>query len=230
MTGGIRLRVLTYNVHSQRDDLTALGEVVRQIAPDIAIIQEAPRRMRWRQRSAGLARRTGLVVGGGGLPALGNLILTSLRVGVHRTQYLRFPLTAGRHLRGAVLLNCSVARTRFVVVGSHLSLDATERATQAALLKQELAAAAGPVIVGADLNENSGGSAWRTLSDGLTDAATATGHGQTGTFPAGDPRERIDAVFCDPRCTVLDYQVVSTDAARAASDHLPVVADILLPT
>ena len=65
MADGIRLRVLTYNVHSRRDDVTALGTVVRDLAPDIAIIQEGPRRLRWRQKSAALARTTGLLVAGG---------------------------------------------------------------------------------------------------------------------------------------------------------------------
>ena len=56
MTGGQRLRVLSYNVHGQRDDVAALGRLVRDLAPDIAIIQEAPRRFRWRQKCAQLAR------------------------------------------------------------------------------------------------------------------------------------------------------------------------------
>lgn len=226
---GIRLRVLTYNVHSQRDDLTALASVVRDIAPDVAILQEAPRRFGWRQGCARLARRTGLVVAAGGLPALGNLVLTTLRVEVSGSECVRFPLTPGRHLRGAVLVSCRIAGTRFAVAGSHFSLDAAERIAQAAVLKEHLGALRVPVILGADLNENSGGSAWRTVADELTDVALAAGREGLATFPSAHPRERIDAVFIDRRCAVADYQVVSTAAARAASDHLPVVADIVLP-
>jgi endonuclease/exonuclease/phosphatase family metal-dependent hydrolase len=226
MADGIRLRVLTYNVHSRRDDVTALGTVVRDLAPDIAIIQEGPRRLRWRQKSAALARTTGLLVAGGGLPALGNLILTSMRVSVHDCTCVRFPLTPGRHMRGAVLVRCSVGRVPFFVVGTHLSLDAQERASQARLLKKDLAGLDAPVLFGADLNENSGGAAWRTLADGLCDAAVATDHADLGTFPAADPRDRIDAIFADPRCSIEEYQVVQTDEARAASDHLPLVVDL----
>ena len=51
-----KLRVLSYNLHSLRDDRRALAEVVRGVAPDVAILQEAPRRFRWRQKSAPLAR------------------------------------------------------------------------------------------------------------------------------------------------------------------------------
>jgi endonuclease/exonuclease/phosphatase family metal-dependent hydrolase len=174
-----------------------------------------------------------LLVAGGGLPGLGNLVLTSLRVRVHDSRYLRFPLTPGRHLRGVVACRCRVGRVPFVVAGSHLSLDAAERVSQATLLKKYLAEVQAeadvPVIFGGDLNENSGGAAWRTIADGLTDAAVAAGRAGVATFPSVRPRERFDAVFLDPRCTVLDYRVVDTPQARAASDHLPVVVDVELP-
>ena len=46
---------------------------------------------------------------------------------------------------------------------------------------------------------------------------------------AGTPDRRIDAVLVDPRITVTAYRVVDLAAARRASDHLPVVADLTLP-
>ncbi len=164
MTG---LRVLSYNIHSLRDDTRALASVVRAVAPDVAIIQEAPRRFRWRQKCADLARSFDMVVGGGGLPALGNLILTSLRVRARDTWSVQFPLTPGRHMRGAAFVRCVVGRTPFLAAGSHLSTDANERPGQATLLKKYLDEADEPVVFGGDLNENSGGAAWRTLADGL---------------------------------------------------------------
>mgnify|MGYP003471718510 CR=1 FL=1 len=228
MADGLRLRVMTYNVHAGRDDTARLGEVGRELAPDVANSQEGPRRLRWRQKAAGLARLTGLLLAGGGLPSLGNLVLTSMRVGVLGVECLRYPLTPGRHLRGAVLVRCQVGRTRFAVAGSHLSVDTTERPAQAELLKRHLAAVDEPVIFGGDLNENSGGAAWRTIADGLVDAAAAASVDHLATFPAAGPAERIDAIFVDQRWTVLGCQVVRTPATLAASDHLPVVADLLL--
>lgn len=225
---GVRLRVLSYNVHGQRDDVDALAAAVRDAAPDVVVVQEAPRRFRWRHRCAALADRLGLVVAAGGLPSLGNLVLTSLRVRVHDTWYLRYPLTPGRHLRGAVFAECAVGDARFTVVGSHLSTDPAERPGQAVLLGRELAAARHPVVVGADLNENSGGAAWRTVADGLTDAAVAGGGAERATFSCTDPRDRIDAIFVDPRISVLRYAVLDTEQTRRASDHFPVLADLRL--
>lgn len=221
-----KIRVLSYNLHSLRDDRRALIQVVREIAPDVAILQEAPRRFRWRQKSADLARDFELVVGGGGLPSLGNLILTRLRVRAYDGFDIRYPLTPGRHMRGAAFVRCRVGRSTFVAVGSHLSTDATERPGQAAVLKSHLSQLQEPVVFAGDLNENSGGAAWRTLADGLVDSAGAD---DRHTFPCAAPRERLDVVFVDPRVTVVSYEVVDTPAARLASDHFPVVVELDLP-
>ncbi len=221
------LRVLSYNVHGLRDDRAALVSVVRGLAPDVVIVQEAPRHLRWRTRCAALAHDLGLVVAAGGLPALGNLLLTNLRVRVHRTWCLRYPLTAGRHMRGAALAHCSVRGAPFLVAGSHLSTDPRERPAQAGRLKRELSEVDIPVTVGGDLNEDSGGTAWRTLAEGLVDAAGESM--DRPTFPCGNPRQRIDALFVDPSIEIIRYEVVDTPEARQASDHFPIVADLTLP-
>jgi endonuclease/exonuclease/phosphatase family metal-dependent hydrolase len=228
-TSSVRLRVLSYNVHGQRDDVDALAEAVRNMEPDVVIVQEAPRRFRWRHKCAALADQLGLVVAAGGLPTLGNLLLTSLRVRVYRTWSQQYPLTPGRHLRGAVFAECGIGTSRFVLAGSHLSTDPAERPGQAALFKQEWAALRLPVVVGMDLNENSGGGAWRTVADGLTDAAVVADAAERFTFSCVYPHNRIDALFVDPRIGVLGYDVVDTAQTRRASDHFPIQADLRLP-
>jgi endonuclease/exonuclease/phosphatase family metal-dependent hydrolase len=220
-----RLRVVSYNVHGQRDDVRALAETVRGLAPDVVVVQEAPRRFRWRTKCAQLASSFGLLYAVGGLPSLGNLILTSFRVRVLDTWCIQYPLTPGRHMRGAAFARCGIGEARVTIAGSHLSKDAAERVGQGTILKKALTEADGPVIFAADLNENSGGAAWRMLADGLTDAAGGT---DTATFPSTDPRERIDAIFVDPQVVVTRYEVVDTPAARRASDHLPIMVDLTL--
>ncbi|MCW3819943.1 endonuclease/exonuclease/phosphatase family protein [Micromonospora sp. DR5-3] len=226
---GVPLRVVSYNVHSQRDDTAALAEVVRAAAPDVVIVQEGPRRFRWRQKCASLADSFGLVVAAGGLPALGNLLLTSLRVRVLATRCQRYPLTPGRHLRGAAYAECLVGGSRFLLAGSHLATDPAERPAQAAAFKRELAAATLPVVAGVDLNEEPDGPAWRTVAAGLTDAAVAADRADRHTFSCAHPHRRIDALFVDPRITVVDYDVVDTPRTRRASDHFPLLVDLLLP-
>ncbi len=225
----VPLRVVSYNIHSQRDDTAALASVVREAAPDVVIVQEAPRRLRWRQKSATLADSFGLVVAAGGLPSLGNLLLTSLRVRVTGTHCQRFPLTPGRHLRGAAYARCQVGGARFLLAGSHLSTDPAERPGQAALLRRELSASDLPVVFGADLNEGPDGPAWGTVAAGLTDAAIAADAADRHTYSCTNPRRRIDALFVDPRVEVVGYDVVDTPTTRRASDHFPVLVDLLLP-
>jgi endonuclease/exonuclease/phosphatase family metal-dependent hydrolase len=223
------LRVASYNIHSSRDDPAALAEVVRDLAPDVLVVQEGPRRFRWRHKTAALASAFGLVVAEGGLHSLGNLLLTSLRVRVHESWCVRYPLTAGRHLRGAAFARCAVEGVPFVVAGTHLSIDAAERPAQARLFREALSGVAAPAVVGVDVNEGPTGESWRALADGLVDVAEQAGAGNLFTFPAGGPRDRIDAVFVDPRIEVHDYRVVDTPAARRASDHFAIVADLALP-
>jgi endonuclease/exonuclease/phosphatase family metal-dependent hydrolase len=222
---GVPLRVVSYNVHGLRDDRAALAGLVRDLAPDVLVVQEAPRRFRWRQKCAALAAETGLVVAAGGLPSLGNLLLVSLRVATRRTWCMRYPLTPGRHLRGAVFAEGAVRGATFTVSGSHLATDAAERPSQAQYWKAELDKLDGPVIVAADLNEGPGGGAWRTIEDGLIGST-----GDAPTFPATVPSRRIDGLFVSPGVTIEHYEIISTDRARVASDHLPVVADLLLPS
>jgi endonuclease/exonuclease/phosphatase family metal-dependent hydrolase len=224
---GVPLRVLSYNVHGLRDDRAALTGLVRDLAPDVVVVQEAPRRFRWRTRCASLADDFGMVVAAGGLPSLGNLLLVSLRVKVHEQWSLRYPLTPGRHLRGAAFARCSVRGARFTVSGSHLATDAQERPDQAARWKEALSAVEGPLIAAGDINEGPGGGAWRTVADGLTDAGGAS---SPLTFPATLPRLRLDGLFVSPDIQVERYEVVETDQARRASDHLPVLADLALPS
>jgi endonuclease/exonuclease/phosphatase family metal-dependent hydrolase len=221
---GVPLRVMSYNVHGLSDDRAALIELVRELAPDVLVVQEAPRRFRWRHKCAALADDTGLVVAAGGLPALGNLVLVSLRVKVHEAWCVRFPLTPGRHLRGAAFVRGSVRGGRFTVSGSHLATDPAERPAQAALWKDALDAIEGPVIAAGDLNEGPGGGAWRTVEDGLVSSAAGR-----FTYPATLPARLIDGLFVTPDITVEKYEVVESELARRASDHLPVLADLKLP-
>jgi endonuclease/exonuclease/phosphatase family metal-dependent hydrolase len=221
---GERLRVLSYNVHGLRDDRAELTGLIRGLAPDVVLVQEAPRRWRWRTKCASFAAECGMVVGAGGLPSLGNLLMVDMRVHVHDTWELRFPLTPGRHMRGAVFATCSVRGVRFTVSGSHLATDATERPAQAGHWKKALSEVDGPLIAAADLNEGPGGGAWRTVADGLTDCGGAL------SFPASLPRQRLDAVFVSPGVEIVGCETVETDAARRASDHLPVLAELMLPS
>lgn len=223
----MRVRVVSWNVHGLRDDREALYRAVRDVAPDLVFVQEAPRRLRWRSRCADLARRCGLFFGAGGAPAIGNLIMVGQRVRVLHDRALRFPLTPGRHLRGVAFADCELAGgVGFTAVGTHLGTVPAERAEQAERLTGVLAAQGRPLVLGADLNETPGGPVWSQLTGAtLTDPAGGPG---SATYPASGPRRRLDTLLL-AGCDAEDYAVIDSDDTRAASDHLPVLADISLP-
>ncbi|MEU3914288.1 MULTISPECIES: endonuclease/exonuclease/phosphatase family protein [unclassified Streptomyces] len=230
--GSAVIRVLGYNVRSMRDDEEALARVIRACAPDLVLIQEAPRFFRWRKHAARLAAKTDLVVLGGGATAAGPLLLCSLRAFVERTEDVLLPLTPGLHRRGFATAVVRFGAARVGVVSAHLSLDATERAAQAELLLERAAALDAPhVIAAADVNEAPGGPAFTRLSDTLQDCWTTAPWGGADTFPSAAPSRRIDAVFASPSVEVLACGVptgLPTTDLRTATDHLPVLAAVRL--
>ncbi len=227
MSGGApTLRLVTYNVNGLSRDVDAVVRVIRQAAPDAVCVQEAPRRWRWRSRCADFAWRCGMLVASGGGTALGNLLLVSQRVRVHEDWTMRFPLTPGRHMRGAAFARCSAGGRRFVLVGSHLATDPAERPEQAALLRAGCSGLSDPVLLGVDVNETASGLAWRTLCDSRVDAGADNGE---PTYDVVSPRRRIDTVFMDGACRLIRCEVLDTPDSRIASDHFPVLTELELP-
>ncbi len=209
------MRVVSWNVRSLRDDSAGVAAVLRDLRPDIALVQEAPRLLGSRCANARLARRAGLVRVVGGASAAGNLLLVSASVRVLSSQAVRLPKHPGLHRRGAVRASLEVDGHRLTVLGTHLDLEAVARLASAAQLR-----GLGPVdVVAGDLNEQPGGPAWRALSDGLVDVAAACGP----TFPLSAPRRRIDAVF-----VAASFEVTAVEVPRVppVTDHLPVVVDL----
>ena len=208
------MRVLTWNVRSLRDDAAGVARVIRAAAPDIALIQEAPRLWRWRSKCARLARESGLLVVTGGRPAAGNLLLCAMRVRVVSAYDLLLPKRPRLHRRGAVGAVLEVGGYRVSVLGTHLDLDPTARLGSALALR-----ASTYDVIAADVNEEPGGPAWNALSRGLVDVAA----GLSPTFSVADPRRRIDALFVSPAWRATSCGVLEPGPV---SDHKPILADL----
>ncbi|MER6121003.1 endonuclease/exonuclease/phosphatase family protein [Streptomyces sp. NPDC001743] len=234
--GSAVVRVLSYNVRSMRDDCAALARVIAACAPDLVLVQEAPRFFRWRKAAARLAARSGLVVLGGGATAAGPLLLCSLRATVERTEDILLPLTPGLHRRGFATAVVRVAGARFGVLSCHLSLERAERLAQAERLLETVdAMGVDHVIVAGDLNDVPSGRAFRLLAGRFQDCWAVRPRGGEHTFPPHDPHKRIDAVFATGGIEVLGCGVptglpgVREADLLAATDHLPVLAALRVP-
>ncbi|MFF9480247.1 endonuclease/exonuclease/phosphatase family protein [Streptomyces sp. NPDC014733] len=234
--GSSVVRVLSYNIRSLRDDGAAVARVIRACAPDLVLIQEAPRFFRWRKAAERLARASGLTHVTGGATTTGPMILAALRVHVERTADILLPRTPGLHRRGFATAVVRVGGARLGVLSCHLSLAAEERYAQAGRLLTELAALDVPyAVAGGDLNDRPDGRSFRRLSGALTDAWAAHPWGGEFTSTPREPHQRIDALFTTGGVEVLGCGVphglpgVDPADLTAATDHLPVLAALRIP-
>ena len=215
------LRVVSWNVRSLRDDARGVAAVLADLAPDVALVQEAPRLLGWRTACRRLASRAGLVRAVGGAPAAGNLLLVSPAVRVVEAHAVRLPRRKGLHRRGVVLGVVERDGARLGVAGTHLDLDPAARLETATTVRGALPSRH-PLVLAADVNEEPGGPAWTALARDLVDAARECGP----TFPLREPARRIDAVLLDARLQVVHVQV---PRPAPVTDHLPVVVDLAWP-
>lgn len=229
----VDLRLLTYNVRSMRDDRSALGRVIRSAEPDVVLVQESPRFLRWRSLCAQLARLSNLVVVSGGRYAGSNLILSTLAVDVVSTADVLFTRDPRLHRRGTAIAVLSKGSAKFAVAGTHLDLADAPRQRHIDELEEAIATHISddvPVIVAGDVNDVPGSPAWTALAKHRVDAFAAAGQGSPLTAPVDQPRKTIDGIFVDPRITIRTARVLDGPEVDRASDHRPLLAELSLPT
>ncbi|WP_320775166.1 endonuclease/exonuclease/phosphatase family protein [Streptomyces sp. CRN 30] len=234
--GSAVVRVLSYNIRSMQDDTAALARVITACAPDLVLLQEAPRFFRWRKKLARLAAASGLVHLSGGATAAGPALLCSLRARVERTEDVLLPLTPGLHRRGLATAVVRFGGARLGVLSTHLSLRKDERYEQSGMLLDRLAGmGVEHAVAGGDLNDTPDGRSFQRLAAELQDGWATAPWGGEYTSTATDAVKRIDAVLATPGVEVLgcgvprEHPGVTEADLRAATDHLPVLAALRVP-
>lgn len=225
------LRVLSYNIRSLRDDPLAVARVIRSCRPDVVCLQEAPRHLLWQTKRRWLARRCGLRLAVGRRPG-GLEILTAPTLAVDHCSHRLLHRYPRLHQRALAIALIRRGRRRIAVAVSHLDLQARARYAHAAQLLAFLGMQPAPAVLAVDVNERPDGPAWQMLATHLVDAGAHSPEGGEPTFPSWRPRSRIDTIFVDRRLTVRAAGIPAAPARRdlvAASDHLPVLAEIALP-
>ncbi|MEO3871487.1 endonuclease/exonuclease/phosphatase family protein [Nonomuraea sp. B12E4] len=227
----MQVRVATYNVRGLRDSAAALTRVITSLRADVLCVQEAPRLVRWRARRQALAAAAGLRVATPGRVG-GVAVLTGPRVAVLHAETHPLRVFAGLEARGLAVAVVQAERARLAVGSLHLDLNDPARVHHAAeamaIMERAAARFGAAIVVGGDLNEQAHQPAWRFLAGRLADCYAAAPQGDGPTFTARHPAVRIDGVFA-----ARETQVVSCGRAEAqgadlaaASDHLPVVAEL----
>jgi endonuclease/exonuclease/phosphatase family metal-dependent hydrolase len=225
------LRLLSYNIRSLRDDEDAVTRVIKDARPNVVLIQEAPRFLRWRSTAARIARRSGLVVVGGGGSASGNLLLSGLEVDRLAQRDVLFTRDRRLHQRATSMAVLALSGHRFAVAGTHLDLVEGPRLRHVDELHAAIdgfVPADVPLIVGGDMNDDPGSPVWRRLETRGVDAWAASGTGDGITSSVIRPLRRIDGVFVDRRLRLISTEVINTADVQIASDHRPVLVQIEL--
>ncbi len=236
------MRILSWNVHGMvggdgRRDPERVARVIDDARADLAGLQEVGA-----DRAGGgaadpaeeLARLTGLASAFGptlrrGSWAYGNAILSRHPIEATRSYDLS---VSGREPRACLRADVPVDGSRVHFFAAHLGLHWRERRRQVAqLLSADIlrdAALHHPLVLVGDFNAWSNRSAVpRWLRRQLLDCALAVGD-ETPTFPARLPVLRLDRAYVDAAFRVTGCYVIRSRAARAASDHLPVLVELAL--
>lgn len=250
-----RIRVVSYNVHYCRglDGRFAperIARVLQDLNPDIVAVQELDSgrsRSRREDQLGYLAEKLGMHA----------CFCPSIEVDHERYGHgflSRHPLEVRRRARlpdgGRIRIeprDALAAVTQFfgqeiLLFGTHLGLAPAERAAQIDFLlgTEWLGGVAHhqPAMFLGDLNLTPGGGLYRRLAanwhgrDGRVlfhdVQAHAFAHVACRTFPSFLPVRRLDHIFVTPHFEVLHVEAPANQLTRRASDHLPLVADLML--
>jgi endonuclease/exonuclease/phosphatase family metal-dependent hydrolase len=196
MSATAELRVMSIDAGSFPGGGEAVAAVVRSAAPDVLLVQDAPRFLRWRSKRAALARRCGLVVATADRPG-GLCVMTSLRVDLLDTSFSLLPKTSGRRERAIVSATVKFGGARWRVVTLQLGSDAAERSRQLPAIVSSLSvASSAPAIVGGDLGGGPGDPVFSGLATRFQRCLDTAASGQ--------------AMFADRALSVLSCDLVDT--------------------
>jgi endonuclease/exonuclease/phosphatase family metal-dependent hydrolase len=226
----VRCRVVVYNLKGFRLGRGPVTQVLRELAPDLVLVQESGPRRRLRR----LARDLGMTAAADPWSPfrrrVKSAVLTGPSLGVRASRLVRFPGSERLHPRGVLVAELASPAGRLWAASGHLGLVPAERAAHAERVADLLVSLEGPVVFGADLNELPDATAAARIARVIADAWTRTGARRDdvvdATFPADGPTHRIDYLFVSDDVRVASVRVAVE--AGMASDHLPVVADVAI--
>ncbi len=246
----IPVRLVTFNTHhgvgaDRRHDLTRLAKVLSAADADVICLQEVDRHFGARSedvdQSLLLSRALDMQLAWG--PAIdrgdqqyGNALLSRLPLLVSDVH----PLPGDGEPRSALRTMLELDGAALWVTTTHLTTDSpSKRAAQVAavagLFEEPMVTG---VVVG-DLNARPDSPELAPLRERFRDAwdLAAEREDRAGwrfwnrdeglTHPARAPRKRIDQVWVTPGIEVASARVLD---AAGASDHLPLVVDLLVPS
>ena len=238
---------MSYNIQSGGGNLDGTIAAIRDASPDIVALQEVD--IHWAERSqfvdqaSVLGQRLGMQVRFARIyriPLAGATAAPPREFGIALLS--RYPIISWRNdtltrlstqepnptptpMPGLLEATIDVGGTIVRVFNTHLDYrsDPRVRVQQVTEMLSYIGALRTPTVVFGDLNAKPDSSELQPLLHRLHDAWPAS-LGPGFTYPADAPSERIDYVLVSPQFRVRSATVPIT----TASDHRPVVVDLLL--
>ncbi len=239
----MRIRVATYNIHKGRGldgrvRIERIARVLGAVHADIVALQEvvsaegaAPEDHQARY----LAEQFGYYFAIGETrkyrgAAYGNVTLSRWKF--ERTRQVDLSVRGGREQRGALRADIRLGQQLVHLFNIHLGTGHLERRKQARrLVDLELLKGidiSGPRIVLGDFNEWTWGLVTRTLKTEfhLTDLRAHLR--RIRSYPSGLPLLHLDHIYYDEHFQVESAKFFRSRLSLVASDHLPLMADLVL--
>ncbi len=242
----MKVRVLTYNIHKciggidRRYRPERIRDVIAHYHPDLVLLQEVDRGARRTNGDdqvdllgdmLGLRHRTWFpnhrMLRGG---EYGNAILSRFPITHTENIDLTVPPRKRRSvLHGRYRVRLGTKRTRTLhVFNLHLGLSGTERKIQLRKFLESHPFAGfdrrTPVVVAGDFND-----VWGTLGRKLLEPNGFRGLGAPiRTFPAYAPVRALDSIYMRGSIRLLHAHSSRLRLAGQASDHLPLVAELVI--
>jgi endonuclease/exonuclease/phosphatase family metal-dependent hydrolase len=227
----LTLKVLTYNIrHGKgldgRVSLERVAGVIAGAGADLVALQEVDGyspRTGFRSQAASLGRRLGMeyffgaTIKKAGVPVFGNAILSKLQVSERNS----WDLPGKGEPRGLIEAVSVIDGVQFSFFTTHLGLSIEARTSQVGKITELLGGTPRPFILAGDFNCLPDAEELAPLWAFVRDTA-AGGARPLFTYPAHEPRVRIDFILVSPQWTLREVGVLKCDA----SDHLPVFAAV----
>jgi len=233
----MRVRVVSWNVHGcvgtdRRFDPRRTALLLASLEPDLVLLQEVGDNRGIHppvDQASTIAAQLGLTCAVGitlrqGLYGYGNATLTRFPVLDSESVDLS---VRGREPRVALRVVVGRDELRLTTLNVHLGLGPGERRHQLRHLLPAIERQR-PLVLGGDFNDFPPGPVTSTLRHRLFDAGAALQLSRT--YPSRHPLLRLDRVYLSSEVRLHEIRIERAAAFRIASDHLPIVAELEVPT
>ena len=250
------VRVMTWNIRTgvghdpyERGkrapvDLDRIARVIATVRPDIVALQEVDRlrdRTGYVDQPTVLGELTGMatayapiLVDGAG--EYGLAVLSAHPIVA--SAWSRFPTVNGWEPRGVLDVLVKVGEHPVRILNTHFQVGfngrdgeaVLQRADSARALSMRMGSSVEPAVLMGDFNAEPASADLSPLAV-VTDAWAEKGEGTGKTIPASpfeEPSSRIDVIYLDAGLLVRGCAVIRSPETALASDHYPVVADIVV--